>query len=351
MYSKYFISFVLIILVFTVLKLLFKGGNSNANGLPGVIPHKGVLFSTIIILFIALFPADYGSDKERYLAMFVNSDTINLSYDLGWTYYIKLFKFFSSSATLFFLATSLLYFSGNYLFIKSIVHKKYVFYFLIVSFGSLGYFAYGVNTIRAGIGLSFLLLAIVYRKNWRFIVFVVLAVMIHKSMVIPLAAFLIAKYYSKTKNLLIFWFVFLLLSIANVSSVSDFLKVIFADSDNRIEGYIGVESSELYNAGFRIDFLIYSILPLLVGYYYIFKLKFKDDFYIRLFNMYIIVNSFWLLLIRIPFTDRFAYLSWFLIPIVVMYPLFYISFVKNRHIKVAMAMGAIVFINFILHFI
>lgn len=349
MYNKLYISFIIIVLIFTILKLVIRG-NGKEDALPTIFPLKTFLLGIVVIGFIAFFPADYGSDKERYLDLFLNIETKSFKKDIGWVYYNKIIQFIFNDSNVFFLITAMLYLYGNYVFIKKSVHKNYVFYIFLTTIGSLGFYAYGVNTIRSGIGLSLLLLAIINRKNWRFILFLFLSIIIHKSLIIPAFAFIITKFYSNTKRLLLIWVVFLITSIINIIDVSDFLKNTFADSDERIEVYIGVESSELYNAGFRVDFLIYSILPLLVGFYYIYKQNFKDLFYMRLFNMYIIVNCFWLLLIRIPFTDRFAYLSWFLIPFIALYPLFYIPNIKKRNIKLAFTMSIIVLLNFILIF-
>ena len=48
-------------------------------------------------------------------------------------------------------------------------------------------------------------------------------------------------------------------------------------------------------------------------------------------SLYILVNAFWLLVIRIPYTDRFAYLSWFLIPFILIYPLSLDKVFKNQN--------------------
>ena len=37
--------------------------------------------------------------------------------------------------------------------------------------------------------------------------------------------------------------------------------------------------------------------------------------------MYILANTFWILVIRANFSDRFAYLSWFIYSAVLIYPL------------------------------
>jgi len=67
--------------------------------------------------------------------------------------------------------------------------------------------------------------------------------------------------------------------------------------------------------------VIYSVIPILVGYYYLFKIKVVDVFYHRIFNMYLFANAIWLLVISMAFTDRMAYLSWFLVPFLLLYPL------------------------------
>lgn len=60
---------------------------------------------------------------------------------------------------------------------------------------------------------------------------------------------------------------------------------------------------------------------MLVGWYYIYRKKFNDRFYTLIYNSYLLTNIFWILVIRANFSDRFAYLSWFLIPFLLVYPL------------------------------
>lgn len=351
MYTKLYISFVVLVMLFTVFKLLFyRVENDYKLCIPKVNFYKVPLFIIIIIIFITFFPAGYGSDKGRYLDLFLNIEKKVFNKDIGWVYYNKIIKFFFNDANIFFLLTAALYLYANYAFIKNSVNKSYVFYFLITTIGSLGFYAYGVNTIRAGIGLSFILLAIINRKNWCFFLFVSLAIIIHKSMIITALAFFITKYYSNSRRLLAIWITFLIASIINITALSEFIKNTFADGDERVKDYMASEVSSSYNTSFRIDFLLYSILPLLVGFYYIYNKNFKDIFYIRLFNMYIIVNSFWLLLIRVPFTDRFAYLSWFLIPFIALYPLFNMQNIYKRNKRLAITISVIIILNFILIF-
>lgn len=46
----------------------------------------------------------------------------------------------------------------------------------------------------------------------------------------------------------------------------------------------------------------------------------SDPFYARLVNTYLLTNGVWVLLIHANFSNRFAYLSWFMMPWVLLYP-------------------------------
>ena len=45
-----------------------------------------------------------------------------------------------------------------------------------------------------------------------------------------------------------------------------------------------------------------------------------DPFYARLVNTYLLANALWVLVINTSFSNRFAYLSWFLMPWTLLYP-------------------------------
>ena len=63
-------------------------------------------------------------------------------------------------------------------------------------------------------------------------------------------------------------------------------------------------------------------MPIILAWYIIFKRRIKVDFnYILLLGVYIYSNAFWVMVIRASFSNRFAYLSWFIYPLVLAYPL------------------------------
>ena len=45
-----------------------------------------------------------------------------------------------------------------------------------------------------------------------------------------------------------------------------------------------------------------------------------DPFYASLVNAYLLTNALWVLVIHASFSNRFAYLSWFMMPWVLLYP-------------------------------
>ena len=67
------------------------------------------------------------------------------------------------------------------------------------------------------------------------------------------------------------------------------------------------------------------------GWYFIFKKKIEDKFYTHLFGTYMIANAFWILVIRANFSNRFAYLSWFMMGAVIAYPMLKYKMWPDQH--------------------
>ena len=96
---------------------------------------------------------------------------------------------------------------------------------------------------------------------------------------------------------------------------------------------VGEINGLMIETRFRWDFLLYSFMPILLGWYAIFKRKVYDKTYLMLLGTYIYANAFWVLAIRAIFSNRIANLSWFLYPIVLAYPLLNLPVFKNSHSK------------------
>lgn len=217
----------------------------------------------------------------------------------------------------FFISQSALYI-GLYLFAIQRLNSKAIFWIFIAVVGSMGFSSYGTNTIRAGMAIATIVFGLSYwRKPIAMYCIFLMALGLHFSMAIPLSMILICRYYNNTRLFFYVWFLSVILSLSAGSFFNDFFSTFVEDSRT---SYL-TEENKFYNQGFRWDFVIYSLVPLLVGAFYIFKKGFKDRFYWMLYNAYILTNSFWVLVIRANFTDRFAYLSWFMIPFILTYPL------------------------------
>lgn len=99
--------------------------------------------------------------------------------------------------------------------------------------------------------------------------------------------------------------------------------------DNRFSGYLTGDNmvGEIVQMSmtFRWDFLLYSAMGVAVGYYFIFRRNFKDEYYHWIYNTFLVTNAFWVLVIRAAYSNRFAQISWFIMPVVLIYP-----FMKER---------------------
>ena len=91
--------------------------------------------------------------------------------------------------------------------------------------------------------------------------------------------------------------------------------------DDRMSSYSQASESTMSrfsHTGFRWDFLLYSAMPVWMAWYVRYK-GIQDKTFTLLANTYIIANSFWIMVIRAAYSNRFAYLSWFLYALVLAY--------------------------------
>lgn len=223
----------------------------------------------------------------------------------------------------FFTVVAFVYVVSCYLFSKK-YFGSYWFFSFYLFVGSFSFWAYGVNGIRNGLATSVFILALVfYNKKIRCYALMLLAYGFHNSMAIPLAAFIFADLYKNPKWYLYIWLGAIPLSLVAGSQLQSLLGNFFSDNERSVS-YLtkgNVNNDTFSSTGFRWDFVLYSGSAVFAGWYYIFKKKIQDRFYIHLYGTFIIANAFWILVIKANFSNRFAYLSWFLMAPVIVYPL------------------------------
>lgn len=234
----------------------------------------------------------------------------------------------------FFFLCALIYTVPCYLFSKKYAGSYWYFMFFMF-IGSFSFWAYGTNGIRNGLGTSMFILALCF-YNKKIIMYALMALSfgIHSSSIIPIAAFLTSGVYKNPKSYLYIWLAAIPLSLIGGSFWEGFFGGLGFGDDTRAEDYLtkgNMNNDQFAYTGFRWDFLFYSSFAVFAGWYYIFKKKVTDQFYVHLWGTYIIANAFWILVIRANFSNRFAYLSWFLMAPVIAYPLLRYKLFSNQY--------------------
>ncbi len=211
---------------------------------------------------------------------------------------------------------------------------QYWFFAMFLFISSFTFWASGTNGLRNGLSTSFFILGLAYYTR-PFVLALCFtgAYFMHASAVIPIAAFLVTSIYKNPKWYLYIWLASIPLSLAGGSAWTSFFASL-GFAEDRTEGYLtnGEQFQDQFSqTGFRWDFLLYSASAVFAGWFFIFKKKITDNFYIHMFGIYCIANAFWVLVITAAFSNRFAYLSWFLMPAVIGYPMFRYKIWDNQY--------------------
>ena len=205
---------------------------------------------------------------------------------------------------------------------------------MLFCIGSFQFYTFSVNGIRNGAACSFAIMALAClskeEKIWA-LVWSIIAIGFHKSVALPVAAMFLTYYVRKPKYMYIAWLGAIVLSLSIGGYIDNLLSAI--SYDERLAGNLQENDADglVLEHRFRWDFLLYSSMPILLGWYTIFKRQLFDKTYLILLGTYIYANAFWVLAIRAIFSNRIAYLSWFLYGIVLAYPLLNFPVFKNRH--------------------
>lgn len=196
--------------------------------------------------------------------------------------------------------------------------------FIVVLFSYVSYFlTYNLSTniIRQGLALPFCLIAIkcmVEKRYGKSILFILGASLFHNTAFILLLPLFFCLIRVKLKKCIFLWLICLIFSYFNLAE--DFMRTILSPAGlTNMYSHI-IENQEaitIYKVGFRFDFLVFGMIPIVLWCY----LKFFYDKDIRGFecwlSIYLVLNSISLLMSFMPFNDRIASYSWYMIPVVV----------------------------------
>lgn len=201
-------------------------------------------------------------------------------------------------------------------------HREWAFAGFLAFAGAFSFFSYGVNGIRNGIATSFLIAAFaLYDRKTIMMLLMAVAVSMHKSCLLPIVAFLVAGAYSHPWLYAVIWTGALAASFTFGEKLSNlFVGIAAFGDDERLSVYTGNAGFGPDKGGFRPDFVLYSIMPVILSYVLASAATRKDRFYRRLVCAYLLSNAFWVVVMYAAYSNRFAYLSWFLMPWIVIYP-------------------------------
>jgi hypothetical protein len=280
---------------------------------------------------VSYYFGDMGS-YTKVFNIYASGGLPMISKDVGFYTLMKFLSYFQSEA-LFFFVVALLYNLPLFLASKKWFPNYYYFSFLIFAV-SFSFWTYGTNGLRNGLATSFIILAFSYRdKKLIMYSLFLLAFSFHSSVILPIVAYFITSFIKKSNLYFIGWGLSIVLSLLMGSFWEGFFINLGFGQEDKLQAYFG--NKELYEdsfayTGFRWDFLLYSSLGVAIAYYFIFIKKIKDKHYKQLVNIYLTTNAFWILVIRASFSNRFAYLSWFMMGIIVIYPFLKQVYWKNQ---------------------
>ena len=195
---------------------------------------------------------------------------------------------------------------------------------MLFVFTSLMFFYFGTNGLRKGLACHIILLALSFFFDDKYIIGLIICFIafgIHRSTILPISGMIAGRYIIKDFRIAIYiWVLSIFVSLLAGDSILHFIGSL--GFDDRLNQYNTSEyDTEFSQVGFRWDFLIYSFFPILMGWYVCTKKKIKDEWYQALCVTYCLCNAFWVIIIEAAFTNRFAYLSWFMYPVIIVYPL------------------------------
>lgn len=311
-----------------------------------------------MVLFIGFRPVsgryfvDMANYVMHYTALF-EGEMFNFGWNTENKLFDNLFAWWGSEwlgYTSFFVFIAAIYFGASYLGIRKLFPNHRLTAYLVF-LAALSTFSYGTNGIKAGAAASLFILAMGYRENLKVCIpLVLLSWGFHHSMIMVVAGFVLTLFVKNPKYYFAGWVLCFLMAAAHVTA----FQQLFSDftTEHGAEYLLGDGSDDGTKGGFRIDFILYSAMPVLVGYYAVFKKRLNlSPLYKDLLNLYLCLNGVWMLCMYASFTNRIAYLSWFLYPIVLIYPFLQEQCGKSRYKTFAYVMlahlGFTLFMNII----
>lgn len=284
----------------------------------------------IYVSILLIISENNTSDMEIYVREFTKYSNHSLIETLDITnkeYLFTLFQWLTSKISTnpqFFFVSIWLFFGSILLFsLNKIFNARQL---LIIFFSYLNYFIffpYITNTVRQGFAIAILMYAVCIlisnKKSKLFYVSIFVAPFFHSSSIpLSVALLLLRNFNLNLNTLLVIW---ILSAITFVTDMNELLFGSFSKYIPEIEAYTSASVLERYTGGVnRLDFLVFSLFWIVLSLIAWKKLTKTSFEYATLIKIYLLFNIYFLLFGFIGFSDRIATYSWFLVPILIWYP-------------------------------
>ncbi|MGL6382081.1 EpsG family protein [Aeromonas caviae] len=274
-----------------------------------------IILFVFFVIVIGFRDFDMVGDTRNYIQMFnqVENDfsgLISSRIEPGFVLFLKLFSLIGLSERQFIFSVAVFQ-SGLWCFVL----RKYIgkpVNLLIGTFIFISMFFFynlGSNVIRQGIAIPFLILSVHYLlkgEKTKFIVMALPAFLFHKTTLgIILIVYLVHLLKLKTSFWLVVLAVVTLFSITNLFTMITELGSFYMLKD--YGAYIDGTINDSYKVGFRLDFWLFSMLPV-----FLFYLLHKQDkaIFTEKFNIYLALFSLFVFMFALPFSDRIGVYCW-----------------------------------------
>lgn len=363
-YTTVYYTTLLVITWFTVLYYIGAASQRilHAEGSP--VQTAAFILTLIIFFFLGLRQAslEFG-DTYNYARIYelgaIGYTAVSLDEEWLWASIVGFCRSLGLNVNEYFLFIEFFYIGGMFV-CSLILMRKNLWIAMLFFLTAFQTFSFGTNGIRNGMACSIELVAIALvieagpRRALGFIL-MFLALGIHRSTMLPTAAAISSIFIVKdTKWAIRFWIASIFISLVAGSEITQLFASL--GFDDRMDHYSNEATEEMYfsHAGFRWDFWLYSLFPVIMIWYITRHRNFNNVVYNTISNVYLLCNAFWIIVIRAQFSNRFAYLSWFIYPIVIAFPLLRMNLWKDQDRRTALILffysGFTFFMFFIYYF-
>lgn len=320
--------------------------------------YPALILTLFLMVYMGLRPVSHTfGDTVNYAYIYRNAAGLaffspDFEEEWLWDFILQTCKQSGFTVNMWFFIIEIGYLGFVFLGLRKLLHEN-PWMGMLFFLSAFSTFSFGTNGIRNGLACSMVIFAFAIAANRNIgqliiaAIVLVLAFGIHRSTALPIIAFFVASYLIKSPKVAIgFWVASIGLSLVLGDYFTNFFMGL--GFDDRMTSYgsaMDKYKESFSNAGFRWDFLLYSAMPVWLTWYVCKKVdegkamygetmeeietgvpgagRIADAHSMRVFYIlsttYMLANSFWVMVNKAAFSNRFAYLSWFMYPVVIAY--------------------------------